>query len=138
MTAPSRVPESSATTPPRPGQRRWKIVFIILVAAIPVFIGAWIVSANGGPPSAPAASCQAVTAALANGPDPDADPVGYAEAQVLPLQNIDTSDAGLHTAILQLSSAYQSFYKDNGSASSKKLVGAAEKNVDHYCPRAAS
>jgi hypothetical protein len=87
---------------------------------------------------APAASCQAITAALANGPDPDADPVGYAEAQVLPLRDIATSDAGLHTAILHLSSAYESFYKDNGSASSKKLVGTAEENVDHYCPGATS
>jgi hypothetical protein len=102
--------------------------------AIPVLIGAWIVSANGHPSTGPAASCQAVSAALANGPNPDVDPVGYAEAQVLPLRDITTSDAGLHTAILQLSSAYESFYRGNGATSSKKQVTAAEKNVDHYCP----
>ena len=36
---------------------------------------------------------------LSNGPDPDADPVGYAQAQILPLREIDTSDANLHQAI---------------------------------------
>ena len=85
---------------------------------------------------APAASCQAVTAALANGPDPDADPVGYAEAQVRPLRHIVTSDAALHNAILQLSSAYESFYKDKGTSPSSKLVTSAEKSVDHLCPGA--
>jgi hypothetical protein len=138
VTARSHILEPSTPAPQQPGQRRWKFVFIALVVAIPVLIGAWIVSANGHPATAPAASCQAVSAALANGPDPGADPVGYAEAQVLPLRDITTSDAGLHSAIVQLSSAYESFYKDNGAASSKKLVSAAEKSVDHYCPGATS
>ncbi len=138
MTARSSIPESTASFPPPSRQRRWTIVFIALVVAIPVLIGVWIMSVNGHPISAPAASCQAVSAALANGPDPRVDPVGYAEAQVLPLRDITTSNAGLHTAVLQLSSAYQSFYQENGAASSKKLVSAAAKNVDHYCPGATS
>jgi hypothetical protein len=137
VTVRSHVLESSAT--PQPArQRRWTIIFVALVVAIPVFIGAWIVSANEHPSTAPAASCQAVSAALANGPNPDVDPVGYAEAQVLSLRDITTPDTGLHTAILQLSSAYESFYRDNGATSSKNLVDSAEKNVDRYCPGATS
>jgi len=133
---PTSAPLGSAR--PATQQLRWRIVFVVLVVAIPALIVAWIVSTNGQPATAPAASCQAVSAALANGPDPQADPVGYAESQVHPLREITTSDAVLHTAILQLSSAYATFFKDNGSTSSSKLVSAAEKNVDHFCPGATS
>ena len=41
---------------------------------------------------------------LSDGPDPDSDPVGYAEAQILPLGQIHTSDAQLRTAIGKLAS----------------------------------
>ena len=120
-------------------QRRWRVIFFALVLAIPILIVAWVFSANGRPHStAPVATCQAVSAALANGPEPSGDPVGYAEAQVRPLRDITTTDAPLRAAILQLSSAYQSFYKDNGSTSSSKLVSAAEQRVDRYCPGATS
>jgi hypothetical protein len=121
------------------GARRWKIIFIALVIAIPVTIGAWIASAHSRTAAqVPAATCQALSAALSDGPDPSIDPVGYAEAQVLPLRQITTSDAALGTAILELSSAYESFYKSNGSKASSQLVSAAAKNVDHYCPGATS
>ena len=53
-------------------------------------------------------TCQRVSAVLSNGPDPDADPVGYAEAQVLPLRQ--TTEA----------------------------VAVASKKVDSICPGAAS
>jgi hypothetical protein len=120
-------------------QRRWKLIFIALVIAIPVTIGAWIVSVDSQTAvPVPAATCQTVAAALSDGPDPSADPVGYAEAQVLPLRQITTSDAALGTAILQLSSAYESFYKSNGSKASSQLVSAAAKKIDQYCPGAAS
>ena len=136
MTADLDKPKSAAPTRQQASQLRWKIVFVALVVAIPVIIVAWIVSSPGRPQSAPTASCQAVTATLANGPDPDVDPVGYAEAQVRPLREITTSDAELRSAIIQLSSAYESFYKNSGSALSKNLVSAADKNVDRYCPGA--
>src|SRR5580698_6967227 len=38
--------------------------------------------------SAKQQGCTAVSDVLADGPDPDADPVGYAEAQVLPLSQL--------------------------------------------------
>src|ERR1700728_2213452 len=52
--------------------------------------GAALLSAcgsSGSPPDAAAAksACQQVSAVLSDGPDPSADPVGYAEAQVVPL-----------------------------------------------------
>jgi hypothetical protein len=138
VTAGPRSRKSSVTTRHQASQRRWTMVFIVLIFAIPVMIGSWIVATHAKPASVPAASCRAVSATLANGPDPDVDPLGYAEAQVRPLREITTPHAGLHTAILQLSSAYQSFYNDKGAAPSSKLVSMAEKNVDHFCPGAAS
>jgi hypothetical protein len=123
----------------RAAQLRWKIIFIALIVAIPVMIGAWIASSNHQPSTAvPAASCRAVAAALADGPDSSADPVGYAEAQVLPLRQITTSDPSLHSALRQLSVAYDDFYRSDGDNASARLVSAASKKVDQYCPGVAS
>jgi hypothetical protein len=85
------------------------------------------------------ATCAQVSAVLSDGPDPDSDPVGYAEAQILPLGQIHTSDAQLRTAIGKLASAYRAFFDSNGSSSSAKLaVASASKRINSFCPGAAS
>jgi hypothetical protein len=85
------------------------------------------------------ATCAQVSAVLSDGPDPDSDPVGYAEAQILPLGQIHTSDAQLRAAIGKLASAYRAFFDSNGSSSSAKLaVVAASKRISSFCPGAAS
>jgi hypothetical protein len=85
------------------------------------------------------ATCTKVSAVLSDGPDPNADPVGYAEAQILPLGQIRTSDARLRAAIGKLASAYRTFFDSNGSSSAAKLaVAAASKQVNSFCPGAAS
>ncbi len=95
---------------------------------------------SSAPPSSSAAAvtCQRVTAVLSDGPDPDADPVGYAFAQVHPLEQIkSTSDAALQRAIDDLASAYQDFYQSNGSsASAKQAVSQAGEKLDTLCPGA--
>jgi hypothetical protein len=84
-------------------------------------------------------TCAQVSAALSDGPDPDADPVGYAEAQILPLGQIRTSDAQLQTAIGKLASAYRAFFDSNGNSPAAKLaVAAASKQINSLCPGAAS
>ncbi len=83
-------------------------------------------------------ACGLVSDALADGPDPDADPVGYALAQIRPLAAIKTSDAALEKAIKRLSSAYATFYKDRGKKLPSPLVKAANKQVEKYCPGATS
>lgn len=85
------------------------------------------------------ATCSQVSAVLSDGPDPDSDPVGYAEAQILPLGQIHTSDAQLGAAIGKLASAYRAFFDSNGNSSSAKLaVASASKRVNSLCPGAAS
>jgi hypothetical protein len=86
-----------------------------------------------------AGTCGQVGAVLSDGPDPGADAVGYAEAQVLPLRQIRASDQALRNAIGQLADAYQAFYSSDGKSSqAKKAVAAASKKINSFCPGAAS
>ena len=76
---------------------------------------------------------------LADGPDPDADPVGYAEAQVLPLRKLKLADGTLAHAVRQLDAAYKSFSSTDGARGTAAAteVSAAEKAVNAICPNAA-
>jgi hypothetical protein len=84
--------------------------------------------------------CTSVADVLSDGPDPDADPVGYAQAQVLPLRQLSISDASLHRAVLTLSGAYETFSTSSSStrAASAAAVTKAENEVNKICPQAAS
>ena len=94
---------------------------------------------GGGGAMAISAACTEVSGALADGPDPDSDPVGYAEAQIKPLRAIVTSDSALCTAIDDLSAAYAQVFAGNGtSASASKAVAAATSKVRAICPGAAA
>src|SRR5580692_4998871 len=103
-------------------------------------------AASSGPAAAGTASttavhatCKQVGAVLSDGPDPDADPVGYAEAQILPLGQIRTTDAPLRAAIGRLARAYQEFFASNGTSGAAKLaVATASQQVNAFCPGAAS
>lgn len=102
-------------------------------------------AACGGSSGTPAAaastkqSCQQIGAVLADGPDPDTDPAGYAEAQILPLRQVHIADQPLKTAVGQLDSAYQHLFSSDGSSSAAvKAVAAATKKVNAICPGAAS
>jgi hypothetical protein len=83
--------------------------------------------------------CTSVTDVLADGPDADADPVGYAQAQVLPLRQLTISDAALHSAVMSLASAYEKYSTSSGStrAADAHVVTKAENEVNKICPQAA-
>jgi hypothetical protein len=86
-----------------------------------------------------ASACEQVSAVLSDGPDPDADPVGYAEAQILPLRQIRVSNQALRGVISQLADAYQKFFASNGkSSNAKEDVAVASKKLNSICPGAAS
>jgi len=114
---------------------------------VPLLLGACGSSAGSGSPAAAASpsaaaaepACQQVSGALSDGPDPDADPVGYAEAQILPLRQIHSQDKALEVAIGGLADAYQSFFTSNGkSSAAKEAVAVASKKINSFCPGAAS
>jgi hypothetical protein len=102
--------------------------------------------AGCGGPSASASSgavkheeCTAVANVLSDGPDPDADPIGYAEAQVLPLRQLRLSDLALREAVERLEAAYARFSADDGAQSTRyaAAVSVAEKGLNKICPGAA-
>ncbi len=79
-------------------------------------------------------TCKQVEAVLSDGPEPEADPVGYAQAQVLPLREIHTTDAKLAGAIGTLASAYKAFSESNGASAPKAAVNSATKKIKTLCP----
>jgi hypothetical protein len=83
-------------------------------------------------------TCKALEAVLSDGPEPEADPVGYAQAQVLPLRQIHTSDPELGQAIDALASAYRSFASSDGAGPAKRAVSSASRTLDTICPGATS
>jgi hypothetical protein len=84
-------------------------------------------------------ACQRVSAVLSDGPDPGADPVGYAEAQILPLRQIASANPALRAAIGQLADAYQHFFAADGQGSgAREAVAVASKKLNSICPGAAS
>ena len=88
--------------------------------------------------SAVTSTCVDVSGVLSDGPDPGADPVGYAQAQILPLRQIRTSDKDLQAAISALASAYAEFASSSGAATAKQAVSKASSKVNAICPGAAS
>jgi len=82
-------------------------------------------------------ACSQVSAALTNGPDPGTDPVGYAQAQILPLQQIHSSDQTLSEAISALASAYSSYTAANGTdKAANSVLTAAINRINKLCPGA--
>jgi len=84
-------------------------------------------------------TCKQVEAVLSDGPEPIADPVGYAQAQVLPLRQIHTPDASLQKAIDGLASAYEALSAgEHVEKPARAAVTAASTRINAICPGAAS
>src|ERR1700684_2610031 len=116
-------------------------VTLILTVALVCACSSSGQSSTAPPPSAAtiAATCEQVSGVLSDGPDPDADPVGFAEAHILLLRQINTTDQALRSALSQLADANQKFVASNGkSANAKEAVAVASKKLNSICPGAAS
>ncbi|MGA9315441.1 MAG: hypothetical protein WBV77_12525 [Solirubrobacteraceae bacterium] len=132
---PSSIPPPSADHPLSPASwRRAGALPLALLLAL-------LLAACGSSPKPALSSaqvkkqtCKQIEAALSDGPDPEADPVGHAQAQIMPLREIHTTDGTLHQAIDSLASAYQAFSTSNGSNSANSAVNAASKTIEHLCP----
>jgi hypothetical protein len=85
-------------------------------------------------------ACTAVSDVLADGPDADADSVGYAEAQVLPLKQLKLADSSVQQAVSRLDSAYQVFSTATSSTAPAAAIAVtkAQNAVNALCPGAAS
>ena len=111
---------------------------VVLITALVGCGSSSAVPATATPQSEAGRTCTLVAAVLSAGPDPSADPVGYAEAQVDPLEAISTSDTALKAAIRRLARAYEAFYAANGAgAGVGNEVTSAVDAVNKICPGAA-
>lgn len=119
--------------------RRW-LVGVGALAFSAALLAACSSSSAPAKASGAQSTCQKISAALDDGPDGDADPVGHALAQIIPLQQIKApSDQALQTAIDNLDAAYQRFYQDNGvGQAAKQAVAKATDKLNTLCPGVAS
>jgi hypothetical protein len=95
-------------------------------------------AAAGNQPVPAADICVQVADVLGNGPDPDVDPVGYAEAQYGPLGAVKGGKPQLQAALKQLSTAYQQQFTHGVTKQTKAAVKAGQRAIDSICPGAAS
>jgi hypothetical protein len=94
-------------------------------------------AASGHTVPAAQQTCLQVDAVLSDGPDPGADPLGYAEAQILPLEQIHALDLTLGTAISTLAGAYQGYYAAHGTGSAAtSTLNTAISRINALCPGA--
>jgi hypothetical protein len=92
-------------------------------------------AASGAP--ATQQTCLQVDAVLSDGPDPGADPLGYAQAQILPLTQIHASDQTISAAISTLADAYQSYYDAHGTGTTvTSALNTAINRINSLCPGA--
>jgi hypothetical protein len=130
---------------PRPGAVR-----LLAVLALAAATSATAAACSSSSSSAAASStssaaalsqdCTAVTDVLADGPDPTADSVGYAQAQLLPLKQLKLTEARVQSAVSRLETAFTAFVaaKDSSTQTQAAVqVTSAENAVNAVCPGAA-
>jgi hypothetical protein len=84
---------------------------------------------------APASVCAKLNAVFSDGPDPDADPVGYALSQIKPLGEVHTSDHAVHAALTKLIAADGALVKSNGADHAAKVAIKKDDHlVNESCP----
>ncbi len=134
----SQPPSGQARTSAARRQSRRGAV-LLSVALAPALLGACGSTSSQTPGAEIEQTCRQVEAVLSDGPEPAADPVGYAQAQILPLREIRTSDRRLHAAIYRLAAAYDAFAAEQRlGRTAKSAVTAATDSVNAICPGAAS
>jgi predicted component of type VI protein secretion system len=112
----------------------------LVAAAITMTLVMLLVACGSSSQPAPSSAqvktqtCTQVEAALSDGPDTEADPVGHAQAQILPLREIHTTDGTLRQAIDVLAAAYHAFSSTHGASQAKSTVSAASKTIERLCP----
>lgn len=83
-----------------------------------------------------ASACQSVAAILSDGPDPSVDPVGYAEAQILPLRSVHTKVPSVAKAVRALDRAYKSYVDTDGGPTATAAVDRDVHAMNRVCPGA--
>jgi hypothetical protein len=113
-----------------------------VVLAVPLWAACGSTGSGGGAAAsahAPTAVCQKILGVFSDGPDPDADPVGYALSQILPLGQIHTSDQAVSTTLHSLIAADHALVTSNGADKAAKTdIKKADNSLNTACPGVAS
>jgi hypothetical protein len=120
--------------------RRCRVGLTSLALAVPLLAACSSSSSagNSSQTQPSAAVCQKVLGVLSDGPDPDADPVGYALSQIAPLGQIHTSDNALAQKLTDLITADRALVKASGSDhSATKSIAKDDADLNKVCPGAA-
>ncbi len=132
-------------TSPRRSARRRPLTLLAAGAATAAFLAACSsspvsTSSTALYGSAMQRQCTSVADVLSDGPDPTADPVGYAQAQVLPLRQLTITDTALRHAVSRLATSYEAYASSDGAANTAAALTAskAEAAVNAICPGAAN
>jgi hypothetical protein len=133
---------------PQSPPHRISLVRAVLALALAAVTGVAATACSSSPPSPAAAQapsakaldCTAVSDVLSDGPDPDVDPVGYAQAQILPLRQLTLADPAVRQAVGRLDAAYQAFSSSTAAARTQDAaaVSSAQTALNSICPGAAS
>jgi hypothetical protein len=116
---------------------------VLALAAIPVVVAACSSGSPGGATSggggaqaaAPQALCQQLNGVLSDGPDPDADPVGYALSQIMPLGQIHSGDRAVMATVARLVTADRAVVASNGDdRAATATVKDAYESLNRACP----
>jgi hypothetical protein len=114
---------------------RRPLVLAAIVAAIPLWAACGVGGSGASSGTAPAALCRQLTAVFSDGPDPGADPVGYALSQESPLAEIHTSDHSAAQTIRDLVEADRALVATNGTEHSiTKQISHDDAALNKDCP----
>jgi hypothetical protein len=84
-------------------------------------------------------ACAQVRNVLTNGPDPQATPTGYPEAQIMPLRHIHAPNRPLRAALMRLDAAYQQLFASDGSSgSASRAIVVTSRQISTICHGAAT
>jgi hypothetical protein len=79
--------------------------------------------------------CQQLNGVLSDGPDPGADPVGYALSQILPLTHVHGADARVAATVEGLIAADRALVASKGAdAAASKAIAADDASLNRVCP----
>jgi hypothetical protein len=114
---------------------RSRLAVLIALVVCPMLL---VACASGGAQAqdkAPSTLCEKLEAVLSDGPDPGADPVGYAMSQILPLGRISTSEGSVARAVGELIAADRALVdSDGGARSATQAITKADDALNGTCP----
>ena len=135
------------TSTPHPRRRAARLLAVLALAAATAATAAACGSSSSttaspaSTASARSQDCTALSDVLADGPDPTADSVGYAQAQILPLKQLKLSESAVQSAANRLDAAFTAFVAAKSPSTQTQAavqVTSAENAVNALCPGATS